>query len=118
MTRRVLRCEDARTSTTLRSKVYVLACVLAVVTAGYVRAFAQSQGADRPELVLQLAHTGIVRAVAFSPDGRWLATGSADYTVKIWDVATGFQIRNLTGFPSEVQTWLSVRTVCGWPLRE
>lgn len=102
MTRRLPRCEDVRTSTTLRSNVYVLACLLAALTAGHVRGLAQSQGSDKPELVLQLAHTAIIRAVAFSPDGRWLATGSADYTVKIWDVATGFEIRNMTGFPSEV----------------
>ncbi len=32
-------------------------------------------------------HDWIVTCLAFSPDGRWLATGSQDQTVKIWEVA-------------------------------
>jgi WD40 repeat protein len=35
------------------------------------------------------AHTGGVTAIAFSPDGRLLLTGSNDRTVRIWDLASG-----------------------------
>lgn len=42
-------------------------------------------------------HTGAVTAVAFSPDGRTIATGSYDSTVRLWDGATGKSRRALTG---------------------
>jgi WD40 repeat protein len=42
--------------------------------------------------LLSLAHQGIVSAVAFSPDGRWLATGSDDKTARVFDVATGKEV--------------------------
>ena len=53
--------------------------------------------ANRPELVLQTGHVMKVDGIAFSPDDRLLATGSADNTVKLWDVATERELRNLTG---------------------
>ncbi|WP_371619218.1 trypsin-like peptidase domain-containing protein [Streptomyces sp. NBC_00454] len=36
-----------------------------------------------------IGHTDWVNRVAFSPDGRTLATGSGDGSVRLWDVATG-----------------------------
>jgi WD40 repeat protein len=47
-------------------------------------------------------HTGPVRAVAFAPDGRTLASAGDDKTVRLWDVATRKGMATLTGHTDPV----------------
>ncbi len=49
----------------------------------------------KPQLILQTGHAAKTDAIVFSLDGRLLATGSADRTVKLWDTANGNELRTL-----------------------
>src|SRR5271166_4731395 len=42
-------------------------------------------------------HNGYVLSVAWSPDGKRLATGSDDHTAKVWDAASGQEVLTLKG---------------------
>ncbi|MEE8502177.1 MAG: WD40 repeat domain-containing protein, partial [Kiloniellales bacterium] len=42
-------------------------------------------------------HDGRVVSVAFSPDGRTVLTGSYDETARLWDVATGVEVKRFDG---------------------
>ena len=47
-------------------------------------------------------HLGRVTAVAFSPDGKQLASASGDRTVRLWDAATGATLQMLEGHSNRV----------------
>ena len=49
-----------------------------------------------------LSHGSYVYAVAFSPDGKRLATGIADKVIRLWDVASGTQVGDLHGHTSYI----------------
>jgi len=48
-------------------------------------------------------HTGWVRSVAVEPGNQWFATGSADRTIKIWELGSGKLKLSLTGHISTVR---------------
>ena len=54
------------------------------------------------ELAQLHGHTELVWCVAFSPDGRRLATGGDDLTIKLWDTATGQEVFTLRGHTAAV----------------
>ena len=47
-------------------------------------------------------HLGWVRSVTVDPSNEWFATGSADRTIKIWDLASGQLKLTLTGHIEQV----------------
>src|SRR5262245_40833204 len=58
-------------------------------------------GADAEVRTLK-GHQGSVLGVAFSPDGKTLASCSRDKTIKLWDTQTGNLQRTLTEHSGDV----------------
>jgi WD40 repeat protein len=63
-------------------------------------------GDSRGDVLLRLAdgttvplsgHSASISSIASSPDGRYLATASADGTARVWDAATGTLVSTLGG---------------------
>ncbi len=49
-------------------------------------------------------HRDAVSSVSFSPDGKTIASGSWDYTIRLWNASTGETIRTLTGHRGSVRS--------------
>jgi WD40 repeat protein len=54
------------------------------------------------EIRRMLGHKGAVSALAFSPDGRVLASGGKDQSVRLWDIATGKVLASMAGHKTAV----------------
>jgi len=64
----------------------------------------QKRFGNLPILTTSLGHADRVVSVDFSPDGRYMVTGSFDNTVKLWDISLGKEIRTFYGLPDVVST--------------
>jgi len=54
------------------------------------------------KLIVQTGHSGAVMAVAYSPDGSWIASGDSDGRVKLWETQIGRELRTMAGNLSRV----------------
>src|SRR5262245_19560485 len=52
---------------------------------------------DGVQVVFQTGHTSFLSAVAMSTDKRYLLSGGQDEQTRLWDVASGQELRSVTG---------------------
>jgi WD40 repeat protein len=70
------------------------------------------EGTDKPIYLIALpagsiqrrltGHTNVIYSLAFSPNGQWLASGSADRTARLWNAATFECVQTLKGHTDDI----------------
>lgn len=78
-------------------------CSLAAALLGLGVAQAEgTKNVETPRLVTQAGHSQGIETLAFSPDGKTVASGSSDSNIILWDVASGRELRTLSGHTKKV----------------
>lgn len=81
----------------MKSRLLVLACMFLLNVVG--RVYAEGH----PEVFVQTGHLADAGSVAFSSDGQWVLSGGSG-TVKLWEVATGREVRSFMGHTEAVHS--------------
>lgn len=68
-------------------------------TGGEIKLWDAVAGAEKRTLI---GHSSFVNALAFSPDGKLLASGSEDSTIILWKMTSGSILRRLNGHRKDV----------------
>lgn len=57
---------------------------------------------EKPDIILNTGHRDYIKSIAFSPDNKYIATGSADNSIRIWSKRMKQEFRILRGHHSDV----------------
>src|SRR6056297_3650431 len=60
-------------------------------------AWTESYRSEDPQLHFPTGHSRAITSMDFSPDGKFLVTGSRDTTLKLWELKTGRVLRTFRG---------------------
>src|SRR6266540_3082890 len=87
----------------MRARLQILPVITMAVL--FLPGAAWAQATAEPKIRIEGPfNSGIVYSVAFSPDGKTLASGSGDNTIRLWDVGAGRLIRSLAGHGGAVRS--------------
>lgn len=64
-------------------------------------ALSQPSSTDKLEVIPNAGLSGGGQALAFSPDDRWIVSGSADGAIQLWDRASGRQLRAMRAMSAQ-----------------
>ena len=70
----------------------------------YFFIFVNLISAQQPEVVISAGHTDFISSITMSSDGKWIASGSIDKSVKIIDAASGKELRTFGGHNQRIQS--------------
>ena len=59
---------------------------------------------EQKEIFTLSGHLGSVESVCFSPDGKFIASGSNDNTIKIWNLKEQKEMFTLSGHSGSVES--------------
>ena len=88
----------------------VLAAIAVVASPGFLLAQTNEQ---RREVLAYDGHEGLVKDVAYSPDGKRIASGGEDRVLRVWDSQDGRDLLTLKGHTGRSKPWRSARTANG-----
>ena len=98
---KLVKIWDAATGAEVRSFAGCVGGVMMVIgePGGFecVRSGSWTNERVRWQLRMLTGHSQAVYSVDFSPDGKWIVSGSADKLVKIWDAEPGAEVRSSVG---------------------